>query len=245
MGNPMKSYTSPALIALVALATLVLIVVAAYVMFPVGKGARPTASSSPAPEVQAATATDLATATAQPTPTFEFPVTVGPPGSPLPTLDDSATAVLPLTSTSVPPQSALPTLGATAAATATATSTPVVTIVEDHTAEGMFLTLGGPGIVGEYRVGPLARGAYAVGPNGRFLIYVSNSGWVYGMRLGEGRSHFKRIVNLKRSLAALSRNDEPSYELTFVDAEYLVVLIIHERAYNESIPIWLPRAITY
>ncbi len=91
-------------------------------------------------------------------------------------------------------------------------------------------------------MGPIARGAYAVGPNDRFLIYVSNSGFVYGLRLGN--PHFIRLENLKHTLIASDRNAEPSITLDFVQAEYLLVVLIHEGAYGQTIPLPLPRTLT-
>lgn len=117
-----------------------------------------------------------------------------------------------------------------------------VAIREEHTLKGMFLTLTGDDLPVPYRLGPLARGAYAIGPNQRFMVYITNAGQVYALRLG--RPHFLRLVNLKHDLSAGARDVAPSFRLSFVEGEYAIFVLIDELIYGQRLQVMLPRGIT-
>lgn len=126
--------------------------------------------------------------------------------------------------------------------TATPTRLSTITIVEQATLKGVYLKITGPGLAADYQVGPLARGAYAVGPNDRFLIYVANNGFVYGLKLGN--PHFIRLKNLKHTLIASDRDVEPSISISFVQAEFQTVVLIREDEFGQTVPIPLPTTLT-
>jgi hypothetical protein len=127
--------------------------------------------------------------------------------------------------------------------TSTLPSVSKISIREEITPKGITLIVTGSDDISEYRFGPLARGAYAVGPNDRFLVYITNSGQVYAIKFGE--SSFVRIANLRRSFTAIIKNTDPAYRLSFYDSGLAVTLIISEENYGQTVPVILPRAVTY
>lgn len=117
-----------------------------------------------------------------------------------------------------------------------------ITILEEADAGGIFLRISGQDLPAGYRVGPLAAGVYAVGPNRRFLVYVTSRGRVYGLRLGN--SQVVEVANIAHNLIAIERNEEPSITLSFVQSGSSTYLVIVEGRYSESISVELPRALT-
>lgn len=161
----------------------------------------------------------------------------------------SAQVVIPLTPIAPTPTSdaalATPTPSATQVIAPIGTDSPAssITVLEDHQPAGMFLTILGPGLPDGYRVGPLAKGAYAVGPNARFLVYVSNTGGVYVLRFGS--PHFIVLANLKRALVAPHRDDEPAFQISFSDAGFAMFLVIDEYNYGQRFVFTLPHGLVY
>jgi len=131
------------------------------------------------------------------------------------------------------------------------TSTPLPTVepvkelevIVDDTQKGTLLTVTGGKENYHYRLGPLAKGVYALGPNQRFLVYVSNGGIVYISRLGETR--FQEVENVKHSFKALNKHVEPSFELSFHDTGYVYILFIYDGRFGETVQVILPRLITH
>ena len=124
--------------------------------------------------------------------------------------------------------------------TATPTGLPVAdfNVVEQTGSKGIYLQITGPGLPDGYRLGPLARGAHALGPNGRFLVYVSNAGDVDVLRLGSSR--FVQVANLRPRLISQQMRMEPIYDLSFAQAEYALYLIIREKRFAQYFQVLLP-----
>jgi hypothetical protein len=154
-----------------------------------------------------------------------------------------------LTSTPLPAQltptttdtAKIPTIQANPASTESLPSS--VIIQQAYLPDGMYLTISGPTLPTTYRLGPLARGAYALGPNGLFMAYVTNDGQVFALRLSNG--YFARVADLRRILSSSLKNVDPYYRLSFYDAGFVMFLIIYEDGFDETNPVWLPRSITY
>ncbi len=68
----------------------------------------------------------------------------------------------------------------------------------------MYLNISGIVEQESYRLGPVAKGAYAISPNDRFLVYLSHSGQLYAIRLGQ--STFTRVTNMARQFTAIKKN---------------------------------------
>jgi hypothetical protein len=82
-----------------------------------------------------------------------------------------------------------------------------------------------------------------VGPNDLFLVYVTNYGQVLAYRFGA--SSFVRIANMKREFSAHLKGVEPAFTLSFHDNGRSVTVIIEESVFGQTIPVVLPREITY
>ncbi len=133
--------------------------------------------------------------------------------------------------------------------TATLTQIPAyqtqinVKLVIEENLKGDYLTVTGGDQNYNYRLGPLAKGSYAVGPNGKFLVYLTNDGFVYAARVGN--LTFVRINNLRRKFSATNKNIKPGFKLSFIQTEYAYYLVIVEEIYKQQISLILPREITH
>ena len=96
----------------------------------------------------------------------------------------------------------------------------------------------------EYDLGPLAKGVYAVGPNDKFLVYVTLDGIVYGSRIGETR--IQPLFNLRREhiFTVLNIGSEPDFIISFSDGEPSYRLVLVERNYDQKRMYELPNSLT-
>lgn len=96
----------------------------------------------------------------------------------------------------------------------------------------------------EYVLGPLAKGVYAVGPNDKFLVYVTLDGIVYGSRIGETR--IQPLFNLRREhiFTVLNIGSEPDFVVSFSDGEPSYRLVLVERNYDQKRMYELPNSLT-
>jgi hypothetical protein len=97
----------------------------------------------------------------------------------------------------------------------------------------------------EYDLGPLAKGGYAVGPNDKFLVYVTLDGIVYGSRIGEQR--LLPLFNLRREhiFTVLNIGSEPDFVISFSDGDPSYKLVLVERNYDQKRMYELPREFTH
>lgn len=96
----------------------------------------------------------------------------------------------------------------------------------------------------EYDLGPIAKGVFAVGPNNKFIIYVSNDGLVYAARIGDrylnalyhlGREHIFTVFNKKVT---------PDFRISFAGEDPIYRLILLEKNYDQKRMYDLPVGIT-
>lgn len=139
-------------------------------------------------------------------------------------------------------QTAVPTLPGGGIPSTPPLSAENITIILQDTKEGDFLIVSGGSVNYSYRLGPLAKGAYALGPNQKFIAYITNDGEIFAARIGN--LNFIRVGDLKKRLMAVIKRVEPIYVLSFHEAA-AYTLIIYERIFDEKDSIVLPRAITY
>jgi len=92
----------------------------------------------------------------------------------------------------------------------------------------------------EYDLGPLAKGVYAVGPNGKFIIYVTHSGMLYATNIGNTR--LSLLVNLRRagSFVAFNKNVQPVFVISFYGEAPRYRLILTEKKYNQRRAFYIP-----
>jgi len=96
----------------------------------------------------------------------------------------------------------------------------------------------------EYDLGPLAKGMYAVGPNDKFLVYVTQDGMVYGSRIGE--RNLVVLFNLKREkiFTVFNKGVKPNFVISFADGNPLYKLVLTEKNFNQKHPYDLPLRLT-
>jgi hypothetical protein len=96
----------------------------------------------------------------------------------------------------------------------------------------------------KYDLGPIAKGFYAVGPNDKFLVYVTLSGLVYAARIGDplldnlydlGREHIFTVFNKRVT---------PDFEISFAGDAPIYRLVLVEKNYNQKRVYNLPPRIT-
>lgn len=119
-----------------------------------------------------------------------------------------------LTIATSPPNAAtttLPTAMPALPADLSATELPAakVTITKEQSDKGDFLNVAGGGDNFNYKIGPLAEGVYAVGPNNKFLVYVTNDGTIFATKNGDPELY--EIGRIKKIFSATSMNVEPFF----------------------------------
>jgi len=97
----------------------------------------------------------------------------------------------------------------------------------------------------EYDLGPLAKGVYAVGPNDKFLVYITMNGIIYASKIGEPTLH--TIFNLRREhiFTVLNIGSEPDFRISFVDNTLNYKLVLLEWNYDQKRVYDLPTWITH
>ncbi len=112
------------------------------------------------------------------------------------------------------------------------------TIHIEDTASGDFLYTCSGGL--EYKFGPLEKGGYAMGPNGKFFVYATNSGYVYAARLDD--TNLTSIGKVK-DFVIIKRGEAPEYRFEFRGTNPYSVEIF-EMIMKEGKTISIPRQIT-
>jgi hypothetical protein len=97
----------------------------------------------------------------------------------------------------------------------------------------------------EYDLGPLAKGVYAVGPNDKFLVYVTIDGFIYAARIGDPYMH--NLYNLKNEhiYSVFNKRVMPDFEISFAGEWPLFKLVLLERNYDQKRVYELPPEITH
>ena len=140
-----------------------------------------------------------------------------------------------------------PTLAALPTSTPAPTDTPApaqpdcstgVILTTRDTTKGEYLEVCANGST--YEIGPLAKGAYAVGPNNKFFVYCANNGLVYAVRVGDTK--LQPIGDVK-DFSAIIRNDVPLFEIEFIGAGPYKVTI-RETNYKQNSTFTIPRSIS-
>jgi hypothetical protein len=97
----------------------------------------------------------------------------------------------------------------------------------------------------EYDLGPLAKGVYAVGPNDKFLVYVTIDGFIYAARIGDPYMH--NLYNLKNEhiYSVFNKRVTPDFKISFAGESPLLKLVLLERNYDQKRVYELPGGITH
>ena len=133
----------------------------------------------------------------------------------------------------------------------TATSTPQwlacpgIVITQTNTRKGDMLHILRCEDGLEYDLGPLAKGVYAVGPEDKFLVYITVDGIIYAAKIGDltlnklydlGREHIFTVFNKRVT---------PDFKISFTGEAPTYKLILVERNYNQKRVYDLPSRITH
>jgi hypothetical protein len=95
----------------------------------------------------------------------------------------------------------------------------------------------------EYDLGPLAKGVYAVGPNDKFLVYITSDGFIYAAKIGD--RYLNSIFNLAREhvFSAFNKQVAPDFKISFVGEEPFYKLVLFERVFYQKrvydLPLWI------
>ena len=168
-----------------------------------------------------------------------YPFVVGMSARWQPTMDNSG-LILDVTKTPslsdevVPNTTAFPTLTPLSGSAVCTDST--LHIEDTNSGDFLYTCFGGQ----EYKFGPLEKGGYAMGPNGKFFVYVTNSGYVYAARLND--MNLTPIGKVK-DFVIIKRGEAPQYRFEFRGTNPYSVEIF-EMIMKESRTISIPRRIT-
>lgn len=96
----------------------------------------------------------------------------------------------------------------------------------------------------EYDLGPFAKGVYAAGPNYKFIVYVTDTGYVYASKVGN--PYLALVVNLvrERKFVAINKGALPEFTISFEGEEPRYKLALYEDKYKQKFRYDLPLGIT-
>ena len=116
----------------------------------------------------------------------------------------------------------------------TFTPTPIpstVTVSVENTAKGDYLNISRSSDNLKYRLGPIASGAYVIGPNDNYLIYCTNSGDVYAAKFG---AQYLTLIGDVKNFSAIQRNVPPNLQLAIFMNNGRYKVDIREGRYNQN-----------
>jgi hypothetical protein len=155
-----------------------------------------------------------------------------------------------LTLTSTPVPVIVPSATFTLFYNPTVTSTPqwsacpgiVITLTDTDKGDMLHILRCEDGL--KYDLGPLAKGVYAVGPNNKFLVYVTNDGFIYAARIGD--HYLNNLFNLGREhiFTVFNKRVAPDFKISFAGEGPIYRLVLLERNYDQKRVYELPIGIT-
>jgi hypothetical protein len=97
----------------------------------------------------------------------------------------------------------------------------------------------------EYDLGPLAKGVYAVGPNDRFLVYVTIDGFIYASKIGEPYMYNLFDLAHEHIYTVFNKKVTPDFRISFAGEWPFINLVLLERNYDQKrvyqLPSWITR----
>jgi hypothetical protein len=168
------------------------------------------------------------------------PTSTPAPFSPTPVVTGTATPFLTLTPIFFPsatPTQPTATLTLFFAPTATATpsweSCPLI-ITRNDTSAGDVLHIRQCDENLEYDLGPFAKGAYAVSPNMKFIVYVTDNGMLYAAKFGS--EYLSVIANLEkeRFFVGVNKRVPVQFLLTFTGEAPYYKLVLFEKKFAQK-----------
>jgi hypothetical protein len=91
----------------------------------------------------------------------------------------------------------------------------------------------------EYDIGPLTKGAYAVSPDDKYLVYAGVNGILYAAKIGNPSLY--TIMNLRKEgpFITFGKKVPPIFQLTF-NGTGPYVLEVYEVRYGQNFPVNMP-----
>jgi len=126
----------------------------------------------------------------------------------------------------------------------TLTPTPIpstVTVNVENTAKGDYLNISRSSDNLEYRLGPIASGAYVIGPNDNYLIYCTNGGDVYAVKFGD---QYLTLIGDVRNFSAIQRNVPPNLQLVIFMNNNRYKVDIREGRFSQNEIFFIPTKFT-
>jgi hypothetical protein len=115
-----------------------------------------------------------------------------------------------------------------------------VTVTVSDTSKGDILHIEGcPNWT--YDSPPLAKGEYALSPNGKFLVYCTNNGDLYTIRFGESSPRF--IENLRKKMIVF-RNGDVSLIITIYEGENQYFANIMDQYSGQNVNVKIPLSVS-
>jgi hypothetical protein len=123
-------------------------------------------------------------------------------------------------------------------------SCPGIVVTRTDTAKGDMLHILRCEDGLEYDLGPLANGVYAVGPNDKFLVYVTIDGIVYISRIGEIYLNPLYDLAYEKIFTVFNKGVTPDFQVSFSGGTPAYRLILLEKNYDQKRMYDLPPRIT-
>jgi hypothetical protein len=120
------------------------------------------------------------------------------------------------------------------------TQCPGIVVMVNDTAQGDILHVLRCEDGFEYDIGPLTKGAYAVSPDDKYLVYAGVNGILYAAKIGDAGLY--TIVNLRRDgpFVAFPKKVVPDFQLHFIGEAAPFVLEVYEAQYSQNFPVRMP-----
>jgi hypothetical protein len=85
---------------------------------------------------------------------------------------------------------------------------------------------------------PVAKGGYGVGPDGKFVLYCTNDGYLYGIRIGD--PNFRFLENIKTKMPAFRSGKNILLVITFKAGEIQLTAKISDHISGQSLDVKVP-----
>jgi hypothetical protein len=120
------------------------------------------------------------------------------------------------------------------------TQCPGIVVTVNDTAQGDMLHVLRCEDGFEYDIGPLSKGAFAVSPDDKYLVYAGVNGILYAAKIGDPALY--TIMNLRKEgpFVAFPKKVVPKFELHFIGEAPPFVLEVYEAKYSQNFPVRMP-----
>jgi hypothetical protein len=123
----------------------------------------------------------------------------------------------------------------------TTSSASPVTITMEDTPQGNYLVVKRTTDHLEYKLGPIADGVFAIGPNNEFFVYCTDDGQVYAAKIGV--KILSPIGDVKY-FTAIRRDTKPSFSIVIFFNNNFYRANVQEKLFNQNEIILIPKNIT-